>query len=386
MTAEEPFRALMPLGLLAAVLGALVWPLSMWGVWWAPVAPVEVHWRLMLEGFVGLFMMGFLGTSAPRLLGVSALSSIEALGIKGLALSLLLCAALGWIAIADLMFVLFVGALTIMLLLRWPLREDWPPPGFVLVGMGIAGTLIAASCLLFGHWAPLPAALLLFCRAWMAELWPLLPVMGVGAFFFPRFAKMPARHDLPEGRTRPLEWRALAIESSALGVLAVCGLLIEHFAQSPRIGIGLRLLAFSLFLTREFPPSRWLRVRGGSAFSTVGGLIGIWSGLALRVIWPASGTSGIHLLFIVGFALVIFGVATRVLLGHSGQSPQMHRLQPASCLLMIGVLCAAGLRLLVLWRPDLVMMAYHGGGFAFVLAVLIWAIRFLPAVLRPDDE
>ena len=80
--ASEPFRLFFPLGILAAVAGVMMWPLLYAGH--LGFYPGEAHARVMIEGFMGAFVLGFLGTAFPRLTGNATWSRGE------LALQLLL--------------------------------------------------------------------------------------------------------------------------------------------------------------------------------------------------------------------------------------------------------------------------------------------------------
>ena len=62
---REAYRLLFPLGVLASLLGVLLWPALYAG--WLTWYPLEAHTRLMTACFGGCFVVGFLGTAVPRL-------------------------------------------------------------------------------------------------------------------------------------------------------------------------------------------------------------------------------------------------------------------------------------------------------------------------------
>ena len=62
----EPFRIFFPLGLLLGAIGVALWPLYVWHA--IDFYPAQAHVRLMIEGLMGSFIIGFLGTAGPRLL------------------------------------------------------------------------------------------------------------------------------------------------------------------------------------------------------------------------------------------------------------------------------------------------------------------------------
>src|SRR5688572_11163431 len=75
MCRAEPFRIFFPLGLASAVIGLALWPLFIYGA--LPIYPSVMHTRLMIEGFMAAFIIGFLGTAGPRLLTAPHFTSPE---------------------------------------------------------------------------------------------------------------------------------------------------------------------------------------------------------------------------------------------------------------------------------------------------------------------
>ncbi|MBN8247227.1 MAG: NnrS family protein, partial [Verrucomicrobia bacterium] len=132
----EPFRVLFPAATAAGVLGALMWPLHFAG--WLEWYPGGGHPRIMVQGFFGGFIAGFLGTALPRVLGVPALRPWETLPLLLLQGAMVLCWFVGHLRAGDLCFLGFLGALAGPLARRVSARRDVSPPGFVLVALGLA--------------------------------------------------------------------------------------------------------------------------------------------------------------------------------------------------------------------------------------------------------
>src|SRR5687768_18256292 len=59
MCCEEPFRMFFPLGLAIGMIGLALWPLHLLGA--SMPYPAVMHSRLMIEGFMAAFIIGFLG-------------------------------------------------------------------------------------------------------------------------------------------------------------------------------------------------------------------------------------------------------------------------------------------------------------------------------------
>src|SRR5215472_16917670 len=71
----EPFRIFFPLGLLLGVIGVALWPLYVCHA--IEFYPANAHVRLMIEGLMGSFIIGFLATAGPRLLDASPFTAAE---------------------------------------------------------------------------------------------------------------------------------------------------------------------------------------------------------------------------------------------------------------------------------------------------------------------
>src|SRR5476649_520235 len=62
---EEPFRLFFPVGLMLGIVGVSLWLLYYAGI--IATYPATAHARLMIEGFMASFIIGFLGTAGPRI-------------------------------------------------------------------------------------------------------------------------------------------------------------------------------------------------------------------------------------------------------------------------------------------------------------------------------
>ena len=80
--AEEPFRVLFPLGLFLGAVGVTLWPLYVLQV--INYYPGTAHVRLMIEGLMGSFIIGFLGTAGPRLLEAQPFRRIDTFSLVAL--------------------------------------------------------------------------------------------------------------------------------------------------------------------------------------------------------------------------------------------------------------------------------------------------------------
>lgn len=381
----EPFRLLFPLGAAIGLWGVLMWPLSVWHL--LAVYPGQLHARVMIQGFLTCFVVGFLGTALPRLLGVPKVSLLETLGFAVALTWTTWLQSSGQTLWGDVVFFCVMGSLVFGLVVRSIFRRDTPPPAFVLVAMGClaalfgAGTQVISSVSL----SALPAGVVAVGRLLLYQGFLLLPIMGIGAFLLPRFFGLPNRQSFPESLALPPGWGLRALFALACGLGIVASFILEA-GGFLRAGWVLRAVVVLVYFLREVPVHRGGWGGGSQALGLRIALFSMPLGYALMAVWPDRAVSFLHVVFISGFSLLTFVVASRVILGHSGQSEKFRvRLVPVLWLIGLVVL-AMTTRVSADWMPALRLSHYAYAALAWAVGVVVWAIFILPGVTRADSE
>ncbi len=311
--AEEPFRLFFPLGVLASVIGVMLWPAIFRG--WIDYYPLEAHARWMVLGFGGSMVVGFLGTAGPRLLGTRPFFRWEFLIHLGLALAMMIALWFNRIAAADLLAGLWLLGVLASLLGRFLFaRRDVPPPGLPLAVLGLGGA--ATAGFLFASGVSTSPGVHQFIRLLYFQGFLWLPILGVAPYLLPRFFGKRSPHSFDESLTIPAGWMRPFLESLAAGLLLLASFALEAWGHG-RAGHVLRAGVVTLHLARSVP--------GLVARGKVNGL-----GLALRWVVPCAAGGWLlaawfqplrigmlHLMFIGGAGLLMFAAATRVILGHN---------------------------------------------------------------------
>ena len=146
MVLEDPYRLFFPLGMLAGIWGVMMWPMLYGG--WLKFYPGEAHTRMMIEGFMGAFVIGFSGTAFPRLTGNRSWFRGEFVALLLLWLLTVASHAAGMVAAGDAAFCGLLAVLFLGMAGRWISgNKDTPPPGFVLAFAGILGAAVSAWAL-----------------------------------------------------------------------------------------------------------------------------------------------------------------------------------------------------------------------------------------------
>ena len=382
LVGNEPFRLLFPIGLLCAIVGILLWPLFYSGVWVSN--PGVPHARIMFEGFFAAFAFGFLGTAIPRMLSAPRLTLLEVL-IAATLLIGITASHLFWATPAgDLLFVALILFMVGVFAVRAVFRKDVPPPGFVLVALGMMSAVVGATALAVGAVAPLSAFWRRLAILFLYQGFILFPVMGIGAFLFPRFLGLKNRHNFEQSLGPPPGWGARARFALLCG-LAVCASFLLEAAGFAREGNVVRVLGVAIYILREVPLFK-TREKGSMALCLRIGLLCVGLGFVAEASFPAYRIGLEHILYMGGFSLLTFTVASRVVLGHSGYSLLFTRRQVPLLIMASCILLAMVSRVIGDFMPQIQISHYLYAAILWVLGAAVWGARILTRVTRPDPD
>ena len=308
---SEPFRAFFPLGVLLGWVGIGHWLLYSVGM--TATYSCMLHGLVQTQAFLMAFAVGFLMTALPRRTQASPASAGE-LWLAAAALTTTAVAATSerW-AIAEISYVVVLLVLLEFAVRRFIARTSGrrPPAAFVLIpfaflhGLGGAGLILA--------WAAFGAP------GWTVGLGKLLVeqgvflclVVGIGGLVLPLMAGAPPPPDLGSS---PRE-RRKAMAYGVAGTMILASLLLE---QAGWVMLGPLVRAAVVALGLGIGGGAWrLPDRPGLHRRLV--WLAVWLtplGLASSGLWPDYRVPALHVLFIGGFSLLAFGVATHVALSH----------------------------------------------------------------------
>jgi uncharacterized protein involved in response to NO len=374
---QEPFRIFFPAGALLGLIGVSLWVLYYLG---AGVAyPNVAHARLMIEGLMASFVFGFLGTAGPRLTSASHFSLPEVAILFTLDLFAAGAHTAGAHRFGDICFGICLILFAHILLKRFRQRKDNPPPNFVLVAFGMLSGIAGAALVAWSEEAQYTGSYQ-FGSALLNECFVLLPVLGVAPFFIGRLLDLPSS-DLPESRAFSSEWKRQAAFNLLIGVAIVASFFLENAGPSRAAG-WLRVAAIAVYLTLRMP---W-RGRTFLADYLRVALLFILTGFILIALWPNYRLGNLHAIFITGFNLIVFTVATRVVLGHSGNLDRLKtRLWffiAMSALLFLATVSRVTADLSARARIIHLLAA----AICWLVAALIWIIKVLPKVTIIEEE
>jgi uncharacterized protein involved in response to NO len=368
---QEPFRIFFPTGALLGVAGVSLWLLYYFG---APVPyPNVAHARLMIEGLMASFIFGFVGTAGPRLTSAPYFSFAEVATLFTLDLFAAGAHAGEAHRFGDICFLLCLLVFARILLKRFRQRQDNPPPNFVLVVLGLLSG-IAGSALVASSEEAQYSLAYQFGSALLNECFVLLPVLGVAPFFIGRLLDSPSS-TLPESRAFTPQWKRQAGLNAFVGIVIVALFLMESLG-SGNAAAWIRVCAVAVYLALRMP---W-RGRTFLADYLRLSLLFILAGFLTIAVWPGYRVGELHIIFVTGFNLIVFTVATRVVLGHAGQ---LERLQTR---LWFFIIMSALLFLAMFSRvtADLAprARAIHllAAAICWLIGSILWIVKVIPKV------
>jgi uncharacterized protein involved in response to NO len=322
----EPFRLFFPLAVLLGWVGVGHW--LTYGLGLTATYSCLFHGLVQMQAFMMAFAAGFLLTAIPRRTGTAAPSSVElTIAAAAPVITVAAGAAERWV-VAELAYVVLFGVLLVFAIRRFlTARARRPPAAFVLIPLGVAHGLAGAALLI---------ATALGAPPWTTALGRLCVeqgvflcfVVGVGSLILPLMAGAPPPPDLdasPRARRAAAAYASAGLAIAATLVLEACGWSrAAPIARALVVGVGIAC--------------------GGGAWRPPGkpGLhrrlvwLAVWLmplGLVAAGLVPDFRVAALHVLFIGGFGLLAFGVATHVALGHLGlESLALGRPRPIAVL------------------------------------------------------
>lgn len=374
---REPFRIFFPLGVVLAWVGIGHWPLYATGL--TASYSCQLHGLVQVQAFLMAFAVGFLLTALPRRTQGPPPSGVE-MTAAGIALIITTAGIVAghWVVAQAAYASLFA------LLLQFAVRRfvgrsagRRPPAAFVLIPIGVLHGLVGAGLI--------ASSSALHPWPWTLRLGPLLVeqgvflclTLGVGSLILPLMSGTPPPADLGAS---PRE-RAKAFGYAAAGLAFLVSFVLEAAGWS-RIAPLMRAVVDALGLGIGGGAWRW---PGKPGLHRQLAWVSIWlmpTGVAASAVFPDYRVAALHILFIGGFSLLAFAVATHVSLSHLGLEQMALGRPPAVAVLGISF----GLALAARLAADASGSYFEHLGWAaacWIVGSAGWLALLGPRLLRP---
>lgn len=365
-----------------------VWALMLALLWWTAVllplpvvlpAPRWIHGWLMVFGAVPFFVFGFLFTAMPSWLGMKPFAPRFYRSMACALMAGYVIALVGALIATPIALVgMIMSVVTLLLCLLALAHMYWRSRNFSNIHAGWALAAIAAGALgamaataagLFGQVGLLYAAPRFAAWAFLAPI-----VFTVAHRMLPFFANAVLKPNYSMYRPR---W-APAVVIPLLWLHAV--LLLTDFAAWVIVP-DLPLLALTGWLLWRWQPWKTYRepllwsLFVAFAWLPVALALSAWQSFALLALGGSTlGLAPLHALAIGLVASMIFAMATRVSMGHSGRMLKMER---------FAIVCFVILQIAAIARICAVLNPPIGTRGAWLTAAgVLWLVAFTPWALR----
>lgn len=355
MNAEQiqdgPYRLFFPLGTLLLLLGALIWvPL----IWNPGIYPVTLHRYLMLNGFAGSFIGGFLMTAVPRFSETYHAKNSEIIPFLLVTIAGIFFAyneSTQLVFIFSLLQPIFIFRFILPRMLK---RKKNPPPGFVFIFLGlILWVLSGILCIVVDeetfknlHYEGAIACI----------------ILGVGSRLIPAIM---GHQEILEKDTKSLPYILIL-----LVLFAGSYFVPESFGNYLR---AFTILCMGLFFWKIY---KFPKIKTSLTWGVWSSGILIILSFMLKAFWSDGMIHASHAFFINGIVLLSLLIGTRVIVSHGPNLPVLENskvLYVTTGLLVF----AAATRVSAFLMPEHYLSHLAYSSILLVLAVVIWAWKFL---------
>lgn len=372
MICSEPYRLFFPLGILIGIAGVSHW--FFFGLGWVPSYSGFFHSSLQIQAYMACFVLGFLLTFLPRFTSAAVAAPRELSWFVVLILANVLFLFLKQWIFAELCFTGLLLRLIFFAKRRFtPERMDAAPPEFIWMPIALLHGILGSLLLALGQMRLISPWFLSVGKGMIQQGFLLAIVMGIGGFLIPRLMGFPQQG---AASRRQRVWVNLAA-----GIVLFSSFWVEALGWVS-VAYGLRaavatfaFLRSGLLQNRPKAPDFFLKLLQFSIWMAV---LGYW----LAAFLPMHKTAMLHFVFIGGYSLMIFAVATMVVLSHGGEGMRLQKPLWILNLIAVALPAALGLRLVAQFFPAVYFQLLGISGAVWLTAAISWLFFILPRVLR----
>jgi uncharacterized protein involved in response to NO len=385
---KEPYRLFFPLGIILGGVGIGHWLAYFLG--WIQNYSGFFHSSLQMQAYMSSFVIGFLLTAMPRFANAPHATRLE--------ISVFLLLILGvwgflsrgeWI-FSQICFLSILMALGLFAFRRFRQKKSVsrPPLEFVWIPIallhGMIGTLLMTAVQL----TLITPAFIKVAKPMMDQGFILSVVIGVGGFLGPRLM----------GLFQPLIAVQGAVSSEILRIrkktvrfhLAMGFLFFLSFWAE---GLDLRFFAYALravvvtvTLLRSRAWPRWPRASDFYVWLLWASFWFVVAGSWAIVLFPKYRIEMLHLIFIGGFSLMTFSVATMVAMSHAGEPDRLRRPMWILWLVAFGIGIAVVLRAAAPFYLAVYFRILAFSSFCWLVVGVSWLCFIFPKFLKVPHE
>lgn len=388
--ASEPYRIFFPLGIFWGIFGVGHW--LFYALGWLTAYSGFLHSAIQMQAYMGSFVAGFLLTAAPRFAAAPPLNPKEFILFLSLSMALPMVYFRQWFIAGEISFILWIFLLLFILGSRFRKKRDTnasPPTEFVWIPVALLHGLAGAGLLIAWQLQALPAiwgktGKLLLDHGFMLSI-----VVGVGGFLAPRLMGV-HRLFIRPGTASPEQIKKERLRWMMIHLLAGLFIFSSFFIEahgSSATAYGIRAIVVTSILIWTGSLTKWPLVRDQFVWMVWASFWFVAAGHWGLVFFPAYRLACLHIIFIGGYALMTFAVATMVILSHGGSASLLKKPHAALTGISAGVAIALIFRLASEFFPEFYFQLLGISSSAWLIAAVIWLSFLFPFLFHfPQAE
>lgn len=358
----EPYKLLFPLGTFVGLIGVIFW--IFFQARWIGFFPRSAHGHLMFFGLLWSFIAGFLMTAIPKMTSTFSAQLWEIVVAVILVFLQLILNIRNLASISMALFGLQNLFLLFFILRRFIIHRKIPFFGFIFLPVAFIQSFVGITLYFYGSYDK--NLILLFC----GEAFVLNLILGLGSRLIPVISRLPNAL-LPNEVSKYDQWLWPLLTL----IFINCGYCVELLDDQKDLGLILRTIGILIAAIKLFKlfkkPSTWSYTGLGLKIAVSMLFFGNLLSLSIFGFYLAAT----HLIYIGGFTLITFMIATRVMLAHGNQSLD-YEISSKRLLAIIGLfLLSALLRFTV--RADISNALLSISVLIFSAAMITWSLKFL---------
>ena len=386
---SEPYRIFFPLGISIGILGVSHWFFYWAG--WIPKYSGFFHSAIQIQGYMSCFIFGFLMTALPRFSSTHAATFTEVFSmVTSILLNVLFLFMGKWIY-SETCFIFSVLVFLKFALSRIQKRSEHvnPPVEFIWIPIALLHALCGSLILILVQKRYFPAGFLNIGEDMSRQGFVLAIVAGVGSFLTPRligrFQSLKSSCDVCDLKEIYKMRRKNLIFQLVLALVLFLSFFFDS-KEANAFGSYLRTFVVSIALFKSKSLPKFPKVSDFYAWLLWISMWMILIGLWLTAIFPLYEKTVLHFTFLGGYSLMIFSVATMVVLTHSGNSEKLHQ---RLIILRIVAFAVAGsliLRISAVWFPFAFFEFLGAASVVWLIGAVAWLFFALSKILKfPAD-
>lgn len=380
---REPYRLFYPLGIIAGTVGVMQWVFYALGI--ASTYSGFLHSSIQMMIYMNCFIVGFLMTSLPRFTQTVTTRWWELITAVGLFAGIGIFLGLGQWILAECVLLgvyIFLMFYALSRLRKRPpsATRGNPPVELIWVPIGVVHGFLGTIIFICGQMKLLPAWALHVGKPMMDQGFLVCLVVGVGGFLIPRLMGVHEKDTEVSVRGKVQYYLVCAL-------LFMGSFFVEGFGLSA-LGYGMRAMAVS---------AAFLKTNVLTKLPVDGGFYVWMAWVSVRLVaagfWGAAFFNQhsilmLHITFIGGFSLMIFAVASMVIVSHSGSGARLKTGLWILPVVAFGVGLSLVGRLIVGFFPDAYFQLLGFAAGIWVVCAWAWLMYMLPHIVKVpvDDE